>query len=117
MNEHTELPELSVGYMDQGLGHGHYAVLRKESGELFANVPFGDKNLALQVVRACNSHKDLLRVINDLIDANQHVRDLSLNRDEAHRGMIWGQARAILDAAKLYAQAAIAQALCTPEPR
>ncbi len=60
MTEHTELPELAVGYMNQGLGHGHYAVLRKESGKLFAHVPFGDKNLALQVVLACNSYEDLL---------------------------------------------------------
>ncbi len=65
--EHTELPELVVGYMDQGHGHGHYAVLRKESGELFANVPFGDKNLATQVVRACNAFPELLTIIEDVI--------------------------------------------------
>lgn len=67
--EHTELPELVVGYMDQGHGHGHYAVLRKESGELFANVPFGDKNLATQVVRACNSFGDLLAAGEAMIEA------------------------------------------------
>ena len=68
MTEHTELPELAVGYKDQGLGHGYYVVIRKESGELFANVPFGDKNLAEQVARACNAHKDLLALLSDILE-------------------------------------------------
>ncbi len=66
VSEQTELPELAVGYMDQGMGHGHYAVIRKDSEKLFANVPFGDKNLATQVVRACNSHKVLLDILKDI---------------------------------------------------
>ena len=72
--EHTRLPELAVGYMDQGMGHGHYAVIRKESKELFANVPFGDKNLATQVVRACNSHKKL---VNTLKDIRRHAENIA----------------------------------------
>ncbi len=75
--EHKKLPKLALGFMNQGLGHGHYAVLREESGELFANVPFGDKNLAAQVVRACNAHEDLLAIceaIQEKIDSGEHLR-------------------------------------------
>ncbi len=64
-----------------------------------------DAQLILQVM---NSHKDLLTACELLIKATQHVRELSLNRDEPHRGMIWGKARAMLDIAKLKALAAIA---------
>ena len=57
-----------------------------------------------------DSHLELLEACRALITANQHVRDLSLNRDEAHRGMIWGEARSMLDVAKLKAQAVITKA-------
>ena len=60
--------------------------------------------------RVAEAAPDLLAACNDLIDANQHVKDLSLNRDEPHKGMIWGEARSILDAAKLKAKAAITKA-------
>lgn len=52
----------------------------------------------------------LLKVCKLLIEANRHVRDLSLNRDEPHRGMIWGEARSILDIANLKAEAVITKA-------
>ena len=77
MNEHTELPELSVGYKDRGLGHGHYAVLRKESGELFANVPFGDKNLAAELTRRCNAFPAMEAVLLNIqarIDSGEYLR-------------------------------------------
>ncbi len=67
MSEHTELPELAVGYMNQGMGHGHYAVIRKDSEKLFANVPFGDKNLATQVVRACSIFPLTLEALHSII--------------------------------------------------
>ncbi len=60
------------------------------------------------IVRACKAFPAMEKVINDLIEANQHARDLSLNRDEPHRGMIWGEARSMLDVAKLKAKAALA---------
>ena len=67
VSEHTELPELAVGYMNQGMGHGHYAVIRKDSEKLFANVPFGDKNLATQVVRACSIFPLTLEALHSII--------------------------------------------------
>ncbi len=67
MSEHSKLPRLSVGYMNQGHGHGHYAILREESEELFANVPFGDKALATQVVLACNAHDALVKACEEVL--------------------------------------------------
>lgn len=60
MSEHTKLPKLAVGYMDQGMGHGHYAILRENTGELFAKLVIDDKDDVEQIVLACNAHKDLL---------------------------------------------------------
>lgn len=58
MSEQTELPRLAVGYMDQGMGHGHYAVLVEETEKLFKVTGLREK--VEQVVLACNAHKDLL---------------------------------------------------------
>ncbi len=77
MTKHTELPKLAVGYINQGLGHGHYVILCEESGELFAKVPFGDKNLTTQVVRACNGFPELesvLLAIQAKVDSGEYLR-------------------------------------------
>ena len=77
--EHTKLPKLALGFMNQGLGHGHYAVLCEESGELFAKVPFGDKNLAAQVVRACNAFPAMEKALRDVQIELRHLRARAIN--------------------------------------
>lgn len=60
--EHTKLPELAVGYMNQGHGHGHYAVIVAETNELL-DVRGLDKDCVELIVRACNrdeAFEDLL---------------------------------------------------------
>jgi len=56
-----------------------------------------------------NSHDRLLAACKDLIDANEYARKVSL-REESPRGMVWGEVRSRLDAAKLNAKAAITEA-------
>ena len=53
MAERTELPELAMGYMDQGLGHGHYGIIVVETNELL-NVLDENKDRLESIVRACN---------------------------------------------------------------
>ena len=62
------------------------------------------------IVRVIESQPELLEACKLLLEANQQARDLSLNRDEPHRGMIWGEARSLLDAAKLKANIIVAKA-------
>jgi len=59
---------------------------------------------AARLVKCWNMHDELVGACNGLVVANQHVRALSLNREEPHRGMMWGEARSILDAARLKAE-------------
>ena len=107
--EHTELPweimwqgsdSFAVGIRDRQLVVAEVIDSHVESETAKANAEY--------IVRACNALPVMLEAINDLIEANQHARDLSLNRDEPHRGMIWGEARSMLDVAKLKAKAALA---------
>lgn len=51
----------------------------------------------------------LLAACEDLIDANEVARQVSL-KNEPSRGMIWGGIRSQLDAAKLRAEVIIAEA-------
>ena len=67
MSEHTKFPELAVGYMDQGLGHGHYAVVVAETNELL-DVRDQNKDRLDFIVRACNRDKDLQTLLEDALD-------------------------------------------------
>ena len=67
MSEHTKFPELAVGYMDQGLGHGHYAVIVAETNELL-DVLDQNKDRLDFIVRACNRDKDLQTLLEDALD-------------------------------------------------
>ena len=104
MSKHTPGPwKVTVGHTKKW-----FWVETADKGEFIADCAYMDTSKA-------NAHliaaaPDLLMVCNDLIDANQHVKDLSLDRDEPHRGMIWGEARSILDAVKLKAKAVIKKA-------
>lgn len=59
MSELAELPELAIGHMDQGLGHGHYAVIVAETNELL-DVRGNNRGRLDRIVRACNTHDELL---------------------------------------------------------
>ena len=63
------------------------------------------KTMKANAERIClcvNLHDKLVEVIKDLISANQNARSLSL-RGEPLRGMIWGEARSLLDVNRLKA--------------
>lgn len=77
MSEHTELPALVVGCKYQRRGRKHFAIFT-ERGDLFSNVPFGDKNLATQVVRACNEYPDLIKQRDDLLAACERHKDITV---------------------------------------
>ena len=64
---------------------------------------------AERLVLCWNSHDKLLAACKDLMDANEYARKVSL-REESPRGMVWGEVRSRLDAAKLNAKAAITEA-------
>ena len=68
MSKHTELPKLAVGYMDQGLGHGHYAVIVEETG-CRLDISSATKDVPELIVQACNSHEGLLKACTQAHDA------------------------------------------------
>ena len=110
--EHTKLPwKTSWWIPEQGrkimANSRCVAIVQTNKKGVLEADPKAEAN-AEYIVRACNAFAVMLEAINDLIEANQHARDLSLNRDEPHRGMIWGEARSMLDVAKLKAKAALA---------
>ena len=86
----------------------NYCIYDNDDGDFIGE--FAGMETAQEAVRDHNSHKALVGVIDDLLKANEHVRTLSLNRDEPHRGMLWGEARSILDVSKLKAQAILKEA-------
>ncbi len=102
MSEHTELPELAVGYMDQGMGHGHYAVIVVETNELL-NIKGQNKDRLELIVRACNSHKDLATACKALQDRLEYYH--ATHKDLCHLGQACPEIKALN-----LSKAAIAQA-------
>lgn len=62
MSKQVELPELAVGYMDQGLGHGHYAIIIADTKQLL-ELRYPSASIPDSIVRACNSFEDLAKLL------------------------------------------------------
>lgn len=68
--EHT--PKWTVGYRDQGMGHGHFAILApwhtKQTREAptAAALPTPDRATAERAVTALNAHDELLAALREI---------------------------------------------------